>query len=103
MQENVLLRTELNRVQKANDELSRRRRTKRQLIQQGGSLDLQDIQELETQSDVHGQILKEEGQSRGKKRQGESHNRRCDGCGETSYNKRTCQANRATSYDSDNV
>jgi len=33
MQENVLLRTELNRVQKANDELSRRRRTKRQLIQ----------------------------------------------------------------------
>jgi hypothetical protein len=52
MQENILLRTELERVQKANDELSRRRRTKRQLIQQGGTLDLQDIQELETQNDV---------------------------------------------------
>lgn len=43
MQENVLLKTELERVQKANDELSRRRRTKRQMIQQGETLNLQDI------------------------------------------------------------
>lgn len=103
MQENILLRTELKRVQKANNELSRRRRTKRQLIQQGGTLDLQDIQELETQTDVQGQILKEEGQSRGKKRQGESHDRRCRGCGQTGHNKRTCHSGRATSYDSENV
>jgi DNA-binding Lrp family transcriptional regulator len=103
MQENILLRTELERVQKANNELSRRRRTKRQLIQQGGTLDLQDIQELETQADVQSQILKEEGQSRGKKRQGESHNRRCGGCGQAGHNKRTCQGSRAASYDSEYV
>ena len=46
MQENILLRTELDRVQRANNELSRRRRTKRKLIQLGGSLDLQEVQEL---------------------------------------------------------
>lgn len=103
MQENILLRTELERVQKANNELSRRRRTKRQLIQQGGTLDLQDIQELETQTDVQGQLLKEEGQSRGKKRQGESHDRRCGGCGKTGHNKRTCRASRAASYGSGDV
>lgn len=103
MQENVLLRTELERFRKANDEQSRRRRTKRKLIQQGGSLDLQDIQELEDQGDVQRQIRTEEGESRGKKRQGESYDRRCGGCGETGHNKRTCQANRATSYESDGV
>ena len=59
MQENILLRTELKRVQKANDELSRHCRTKRQL-QQRETLSLQDIQELETQNDVQGQIFKEE-------------------------------------------
>jgi hypothetical protein len=103
IQENILLRIELERAQGANNELSRRRRTKRQMIQQGGTLDLQDIQELETQTNVQGQILKEEGESRGKKRQGESHDRRCGGCGETGHNKRTCQANRAASYNSENV
>jgi hypothetical protein len=103
MQENILLRIELERAQRANNELSRRRRTKRQMIQQGGTLDLQDIQELETQTDVQGQILKEEGESRGKKRQGELHDGRCRGCGETGHNKRTCQADRAASCDSENV
>jgi hypothetical protein len=103
MQENVLLRTELERVQRANDELSRRRRTKRQLIQQGGSLDLQDIQELEDQGDVQRQIRTEESESRGKKRQRESHDRRCGGCGETGHNKRTCQGPRAASYESNDV
>ena len=103
MQENILLKTEVERLQQANNELSRRRRTKRQRIQQGGTLDLQDIQELETQNDVQGQIRTEEGQSRGKKRQGESYNRRCGGCGQTGHNKRTCQATRSASYDSENI
>jgi hypothetical protein len=103
MQENILLRTELEQAQKANNELSRRRRTKRQMIQQGGTLDLQDIYELETQNDVQRQILREEGQSKGKKRLSKSHDRRCGGCGETGHNKRTCQGNRATSYNFENV
>ena len=66
MQENILLRTELKRVQKANDELSRHCRTKRQL-QQGETLSLQDIQELETQNDVQGQIFKEEAKAEERK------------------------------------
>lgn len=103
MQENVLLRTELERLQQANNELSRRRRTKRKLLQEGGTLSLQEVQELETQTEVQSQIRAEEGQNRGKKRQGESHDRRCGGCGQTGHNKRTCQASRAASYDSDNV
>ena len=103
MQENILLRTELERVQKANSELSRRRRTKRKLLQEGGTLDLKEVQELETQAEVQGQIRTEEGQNRGRKRQGESHDRRCGGCGQTGHNKRTCQASRAASYDSDDI
>jgi DDE superfamily endonuclease/helix-turn-helix, Psq domain len=103
MQENILLRTELERVLKANNELSRRRRTKRQLVQEGGTLDLQEFQELETQTDVQGQILKEERQNRGRKRQGESHDRRCRGCGKTGHNKRTCQADRAALYNSNDL
>ena len=103
MQENILLRAELERVQRANNELSRRRRTKRKLLQEGGTLDLQEVQELETQTEVQGQIRTEEGQNRGRKRQGESHNRRCGGCGQTGHNKRTCQASRAASYDSDDI
>jgi len=41
--------------------------------------------------------------TRGKKKQGESYNQRCKGCGQTDYNKQTCQASRAALYNSDDI
>jgi predicted Zn-ribbon and HTH transcriptional regulator len=102
-QELTLIKAELKRVQAANNEQSRRRHTKRQLLQEGGTLDIQEVQELDDQTAVETQISKEEGQSRRNKRQGESHSRRCGMCGGTGHNKRTCQASRATSCNSDDI
>lgn len=102
-QELTLIKAELKRVQAANNEQSRRRRTKRQLLQEGGALDIQEVQELDDQTAVETQISKEEGQSRRNKRQGESHSRHCGVCGGTGHNKRTCQASRATSCNSDDI
>jgi hypothetical protein len=46
MYENVLLRIKLKRVSDTNDKLSKRRQTKKRRIREGGSLTLQDSQDL---------------------------------------------------------
>ena len=49
----VLLREKNKALRKANNELSRRRRTKKRRIQEKGSLSLQNAQDLQAQSDVN--------------------------------------------------
>lgn len=78
-----------------------RRVSRRKLFQERGTLSLQQVQELRSRTEIQGQIRTEQGQNREKKRQGESHDRRCGGCGRTGHNKRTCRASRAAPYDSD--
>ena len=46
MHEVALLRAEVSALRKANEALSKRRRAKRTRIQRGGTLTIQDIEEL---------------------------------------------------------
>lgn len=103
MHQHVLLKAENESLRKANDELSRRRHTKKRRVQQGGSLGLQDIQDLEAQGDVERQIQEEESKSQGKRRRVETSERRCGRCGETGHNVRTCQADSDASSKSDDI
>ena len=73
----VLLRAEVTDHRKANSELSRRRRAKRTRIQEGGSLNIQDIEALRDQEDIERQIFEEEDKSKRKRRQIETNEQRC--------------------------
>lgn len=86
----VLLREENATLRKANDELSRRRRTKKRRIQDGGSLSLQDAQDLQAQTDVNAQLQTDLVQSSGRTKVGGLQQRRCRACGEFGHNVRTC-------------
>jgi hypothetical protein len=87
----VLLREENAALRKANNELSRRRRTKKRRIQEGGSLSLQDAQDLEAQSDINTQLQADLVQSSGRTKSSAPQQRRCRLCGKFGHNVRTCQ------------
>lgn len=87
----VLLRTEVNELRKANERLSRRRRTKKKQLQDGGSLVLQDGEDLVSQKDATQQLQDETRQNGGRTGRVETRRRRCRVCGEPGHNARTCQ------------
>jgi len=97
----ALLEGEVVALRKANQELSRRRRTKKRRIQDGGSLTIQDGQDLQAQIDATQQLEEETRQYSGRTRRVETRRRRCRICGEVGHNARTCQNNRATSREED--
>jgi len=97
----ALLEGEVVALRKANQELSRRRRTKKRRIQDGGSLTIQDGQNLQAQIDATQQLEEETRQYSGRTRRVETRRRRCRICGEVSHNARTCQNDRATSREED--
>ena len=86
-----MLREENAALRKANNELSRRRRTKKRRIQEGGSLSLQDAQDLEAQSDINTQLQADLVQSSGRTKSSAPQQRRCRLCGKFGHNVRTCQ------------
>ncbi|KAJ6436060.1 Glycoside hydrolase family 43 protein [Purpureocillium lavendulum] len=63
MHQVALLRAEVSSLRKANEGLSKRRRAKKTRIRLGGSLTIQDAQDLVDQKDLDEQIQKEERQS----------------------------------------
>lgn len=101
MHELVLLRGEVRELQKANGLLSRRRRMKRKRLQDGGSLTLADVENIQSQIDVSQQLEAEDRTSRDRKKRVETRARRCKTCGETGHNSRTCQNVRNPSKEED--
>ena len=88
----ALLRSENASLRKANEALSKRRRAKRTRIQLGGSLVVQDVQDIVGQGAVGGEGVQET-QSGGSGAVGVRTRVRCCGvCGKPGHNARTCQA-----------
>jgi hypothetical protein len=87
----AILREEVATLRKANEALSKRRRAKKTRLRQGGSLNVQESQDIVAQQEVNGQIAQEERSGRGRKPRDKTRIRRCGVCGKTGHNARTCQ------------
>jgi hypothetical protein len=87
----VLLKAEVEGLQKANQAKNQRRKQQRKQIQQGGVLTVQEGQDILTQSAIEEQISQEIRQETGPHQRIEMKQRRCGTCGETGHNVRTCQ------------
>jgi hypothetical protein len=91
MHQVALLRAEVSSLRKANEGLSKRRRAKRTRVQLGGSLTVQDAQDLLDQKAVGGEAVQET-QPDGSGAGGARTKVRCCGvCGKPGHNARTCQ------------
>ena len=87
----ALLRSENAALYKANEALSKRRRAKRTRVQLGGSLAVQDAQDVLGQEAIGGEGVQEM-RSGGSGAGGVRTRVRCCGvCGKPGYNARTCQ------------
>jgi hypothetical protein len=91
MHQLALLRAENQSLRAANEALSKRRRTKKQRLRQGGSLTVQDAQNLQGQREVEVQIKEETRAGSGRRPRVETRARRCGTCGEPGHNARTCR------------
>jgi len=91
MHQVALLREEVSSLRKANEGLSKRRRAKKTRIRLGGSLTVQDAQDILDQKDLDEQIKREERQSSGRVGAARTKAPRCSNCGGASHNVRTCQ------------
>jgi hypothetical protein len=85
-----LLREEIVRLCIANDLLSRRRRTKKRRVQEGGVAIIKDIQDLESQREANIQVQADLRESSGRTKQSEPQKRCCRCYGQTRHNVRTC-------------
>ena len=87
----ALLEAETSALRKANEALSKRRRAKKTRVRLGGSLTIQDTQDLLDQKELDKQIEKEERGSGGRGGAARTKVPRCSNCGGTGHNVRTCQ------------
>jgi hypothetical protein len=101
MHQITLLQEENLALRKANNELSRRRRTKKRRLQNGGSLTIGEAQALQAQHDIDLQLQADSLNKGGRTNPNPPQSRRCGACGETGHNVRTCQNDREMSSDSD--
>ena len=70
-------------------------------LRQGGSLSVQDGQDLQDENDVAQQIREEERAGSGRKPRTETRARHCGKCGETGHNARTCENDEETLVEED--
>ena len=91
MHQVALLRAENASLRKANEALSKRRRTKRTRVQLGGSLTVQDAQNLLDQNAVGGEAVQETQPDGGGAGGARTKVRCCSVCGKPGHNARTCQ------------
>lgn len=101
MHKYTLLQSEVQTLRKANEELSRRRRIKKARLRKGGSLSIQDGQDIQEQNEVAQQIREETRGSSGRKTRTESRARRCGNCGQSGHYATTCQNDAETSGEED--
>jgi hypothetical protein len=89
--ENTLLHAVIRALRTANEALSKRRRAKKTRIRQGGVLTVEDAYDILSQTKVDEQIRRDRRSGGGVQGDGISSVRRCDTCGNTGHNSRTCQ------------
>jgi hypothetical protein len=87
----ALLRAENTELRKANDILSKRRRTKKHKLQNGESLTIADAQNLESIKSGASQVQVILPGNALRTKSGPSTRRRCGLCGEYGHNVRTCK------------
>jgi len=92
MHELTLLRSEVHNLRDANQTISKRRRARKNRIQQGGSLTLQDAQALVNSKDVQQGQQSEDSSRQGGIENVQAKKRRCRRCGNTGHNSRTCKS-----------
>ena len=91
MHEVALLRTEVSALRKANEGLSKRRRAKKTRVRLGGSLTVQEAQDLLDQKAVGEQVIQEIRQNGGGPGGSRTKIRCCGVCGKPGHNVRTCK------------
>ena len=91
MHQVALLRTEVSSLRKANEELSKRRRAKKTRVRLGGSLTVQDAEDLLDQRAVDEQVMQENRQGGGRARRARTKAPCCGVCGRPGHNARTCK------------
>lgn len=96
----TLLREEITTLRTANDLLSRRRRTKKRRVQEGGIVRVEDIQNSEAQREANIQLQADLRKDNGRTKQNEPSKRCCRCCGQPGHNVRTCPNVVDTSDDS---
>jgi len=87
----ALLRTEVSALQKANKGLSKRQRAKKTRMRLGGSLTVQEAQDLLDQKAVGEQLAQETRQNGGNAGGSRTKIRCCGVCGKPGHNVRTCK------------
>ena len=91
MHQVALLQAEVSSLRKANEALSKRRRAKRTRVRLGGSLAIQDAQDLLDQKAVGREGVQEMQPGSGDAGGGRTRVRCCGVCGKPGHNARTCQ------------
>ena len=89
--EMTLLSAKVRSLRAANEALSKRRRAKKTRIRQGGTLTVEDAQDIIAQKEAEEQVRRDLREERASRREGQLSARRCRACGETGHNARTCQ------------
>jgi hypothetical protein len=87
----ALLEADNAKLRKANEALSKRRRAKRTRVQLGGSLTMQDAEDLLVQKDVDEQVLQENQRRSGRARGARTKAPCCGVCRKPGHNARSCQ------------
>jgi hypothetical protein len=101
MHEVALLRSRITELEEANERLSKRRRRKKTRLQKGGSLSVQEAEDLVAQNNVGSQQSNEIGGSGSQGQEAQTRVRRCGRCNEAGHNARTCQVTVETSKEED--
>jgi hypothetical protein len=83
----VLLKAEVKALQAANEQKKRRERKRKRRIMQGGSLSVQEGEDILQTAEVDAQVQTEAAQQVGSK----GRQKRCGLCGIMGHNSRTCE------------
>jgi hypothetical protein len=87
----TLLTDRVQSLERANKALSKRRKAKKTRVRLGGSLTIQDAQDILAQKEADEQLEQEMRGNGGRQRRTEPAQRRCGKCGKPGHNARTCQ------------
>ena len=95
--ENTLLKKEVALLRETNHILSKRRKTKNKRLQEGGTLTVQEGQDLLAEKEGSGEQSQSTAAGGGRRKRVETKGRRCGVCGKRGHNARTCQEVEETS------
>jgi hypothetical protein len=87
----VLLEDRVKQLDQENRIVGRRRRGKKNRLQRGGPLTIEDASQVINQMDVDTQVAAESSRSGGQGSSGQPRVRHCGTCGKAGHNVRTCQ------------